>query len=109
MPFTAPDIDGRRLCDISGRVVGRVTAFYRYPPSLDAEWGTAAVTRGRVLTSTHLVDLYDARLAGDVVIVAYPLETIRQAPNHRAMIGNVLSDQHGAEVLSHYRGVAELV
>jgi hypothetical protein len=109
MSFTAPDIIGRRLFDISGRMVGRVVAFYRYPATLDAAWGTAAVTCGHMFSSTHLVDLHDARLAGDTVIVAYPLETIKEAPNHQAIIGDLLSDEHGAEVLTHYRGVSQLV
>jgi len=67
------------------------------------------VTRGHVFSSTHLVDLHDARLVGDTVIVAYPLEIIKQAPNHQAVIGDMLSDNHGVEVLTHYRGVPQLV
>jgi hypothetical protein len=109
MSFRTPDIIGRRLFDISGQMVGRVVAFYRYPAGLNAAWGTAAVTRGHIFSSTHLVDLHDARLAGDTVIVAYPRETIKAAPNHKAMIGDMLSDDHGAEVLAHYRGVTQLV
>jgi hypothetical protein len=109
MSVKKPDIIGRRLFDISGRMVGRVVAFYRYPAALNAPWGTAAVTRGHLFSSTHLVDLHDARLTGDTVIVAYPHETIKGAPNHQAMIGDMLSDGHGAEVLAHYRGVTQLV
>jgi hypothetical protein len=109
MPFTATDLDARRLCDIGGRTVGQVTAFYRYPADLDAPWGVAAVTRGSIFRSTHLVDLYDAVLEQDRVVVAYPLETIMRAPNYRAMVGDTLSDGHAAHVLGHYRGAPQLV
>jgi hypothetical protein len=90
MALTATDVDGRRLCDAGGRTVGRVTAFYRYPANLDAPWGVAAVTSGSLFRSTRLVDLYDATLAADAVMAAYPLEKIRTAPNFEAMIGNTL-------------------
>jgi hypothetical protein len=109
MPFTATDIDGRRLCDIGGRTVGRVTASYRYPADLDAPWGVAAVTRGSIFRSTHLVDLYEASLDEDAVVVAHPLETIKEAPNHHALIGDTLSDDHATHVLGHYRGTPQLV
>lgn len=109
MPFTANDVEGRRLCDIGGRAVGQVTAFYRYPADLDAPWGVAAVTRGSIFRSTHLVDLYDARLDADALVVAYPLETIKEAPNYQALIGDTLSDDHAAHVLGHYRGTPQLV
>ena len=109
MALTATDVDGRRLCDAGGRTVGRVTAFYLDPADLDAPWGVAAVTSGSVFHTTRLVDLYDARLAADVVVVAYPWEKIKTAPNYQAMIGNTLSDDHGSHVLTHYRGTPQLV
>jgi hypothetical protein len=109
MPFTAMDLDQRRLCDIGGRTVGQVTAVYQYPADLDAPWGVAAVTRGSIFRSTHLVDLYDASFDQDRVVVVYPLETIKEAPNYHAMIGNTLSEDHAAHVLAHYRGTPQLV
>jgi hypothetical protein len=109
MMLTPTDVDGRRLCDTSGRTVGRVTAFYRYPADLDAPWGVVAVTSGSVFRSTRLVDLYDARLTADAVVAAYPFETIKTAPNYQAMTGDTLGDEHAVEVLSHYRGAPQLV
>jgi hypothetical protein len=67
------------------------------------------VTSRRPFGSTRLVDLYDARLRGDIVVVSYPLDTIRTAPNHRPIFGDTLSDKHAVDVLTHYRGVSELV
>lgn len=104
MTFTADDVHGRHLHDADGRKVGRVTAFYRYPQSLDTAWHTAAVTRGRFFPATYLVDLRGARLDGDVVTVPHDLETIRRAPSYQAMIGDTLSEPDGLHVLSHYRG-----
>ena len=109
MPFTPMDLDGRQLRDVGGRAVGQVTAFYRYPAELDAPWGVAAVTRGSIFRSTHLVDLYDASLDEDTVVVSYPLETIKAAPNYQALIGDTLSNDHATHVLSHYRGTPQLV
>ena len=109
MPLTATDVDGRRLCDAAGQTVGHVTAFYRYPADLDAPWGVVAVTSGSLLRSTRLVDLFDARIAGDAVITVYPLETIRSAPSYRATAGDTLRIDHATRVLTHYRGVPQLV
>lgn len=103
MLFTAKDAVGRRLCDRDGQTAGRVTALYRYPPELDAPNGAAAVTKGRIVRSTHLVDLRDALLDGDTVIAAYPIALIATAPNHQALVGDTLSDRHATEVLQHYR------
>ena len=109
MPITAADVEGCRLRDTGGRVVGRVTAFYRYPRELDAPWGVAAVTRGTVMRSTHLVDLYDAGIEGDSVVVVYPMDLIKEAPNYQAMLGDTLAEAHASHVLSHYRGASQLV
>lgn len=106
MFLTAKDVVGHRMRDMAGIAVGRVTAFYRYPSRVGATAGAAAVTHGRVVRSTHLVDLLDARLDGDDVIAAYPVALIRTAPNHPALIGDTLSDAHAAEVLLHYQGLA---
>lgn len=106
MLFTAKDVVGRRLCDRHGQPAGRVTALYRYPPELEAPGGAAAVTRGRIVRSTHLVDLRDAVLDGDTVVAAYPIGLIAAAPNHQAIVGDTLSDRHAAEVLEYYRGSA---
>jgi hypothetical protein len=100
--FTAKDVVGRRLCDRDGQPAGRVTALYRYPPELEAAEGVAAVTKGRIVRSTHLVDLRDALLDADTVVAAYPIALIATAPNHRALVGDTLSDRHAAEVLEHY-------
>jgi hypothetical protein len=108
MTLTPADVDERRLCDAGGRIVGRVTAFYHYPAELDAPWGVVAVTTGSIFRTTRLVDLYDATLAADMVISAYPLQQIKTAPNYRAAIGGVLRDDHAAHVLSHYRGAPQL-
>jgi hypothetical protein len=105
--FTAKDVVGHRMRDKAGVAVGRVTAFYRYPPELSATSGVAAVTLGRILRSTHLVDLLDARLDGDEVVAAYPVALIKTAPNHQALVGDTLSDRHAAEVLQHYKGGVE--
>jgi hypothetical protein len=107
MAFTAKEVDGRRLCDCDRRTVGRVTALYRYPAELNAPWGVAAVTSGSFIRSTHLVDLHDAKLDAGTLVVPYPLETIRNAPNYRAMIGDTLSKRDAAHVLGHYRGTPE--
>jgi hypothetical protein len=104
MSLTANDVMGRRLRDKHGTVVGRVTAVVRYPTEVHATGGAAAVTAGRVMRSTHLVDLLDAVLDGDDLVVAYPAATIKTAPNHGAMIGDTLSQGHAAELLQHYRG-----
>jgi hypothetical protein len=110
MPFTAMDLDQRWLCDIGGRTVGQVTAIYEYPADLDAPWGAAAVTRGSVFRKTHLVDLYDASFDQDRVVVAYPLEKIKEAPDYYAMIvGDTLSEDQAAHLLAHYRGTPQLV
>jgi hypothetical protein len=53
--------------------------------------------------------MYDATLAADMVISAYPLQQIKTAPNYRAAIGGVLRDDHAAHVLSHYRRAPQLV
>jgi hypothetical protein len=108
MSFTAPDINGRCMFDIGGRMVDRVTAFKRYPATLDAGWGTAAVTRGYVFPSTTSRGPVRRAPAGNTVIVAYPLETITAAPNYRAVTGDMLSADGGSEVLTHYRGVTQL-
>jgi len=106
MLFTAKDVVGRRLCDRDGQPAGRVTALYRYPPELEASEGVAAVTKGRIVRSTHLVDLRDALLDGDTVVAAYPIALIAAAPNHQALIGDTLSDDDAADVLQHYRSAA---
>lgn len=105
MIFTANDVVGRGVCDSRGRVVGRITAFYRYPSDLEAPWGVAAVTSGRVFKkSTHLVDLSDALIDDGVVVVSYPAEQIDSASSPRPVIGNTLTHEHAIEVLRHYRG-----
>lgn len=105
MFFTAKDVIGHRMRDRAGIAVGRVVAFYHYPPELGTTSGVAAVSLGRTLRSPHLVDLLDARLDGDEVVAAYPVALIGTAPNRRALRGDKLSDRHATEVLQHYRGL----
>ena len=84
MIFIADDVVGRDASDIKGRPIGRVTALYNYPNDLEAPWGVAAVTRGKVFKrSTHLVDLCDAQIDGEVLVVSYPDEKIGDAPYYR--------------------------
>jgi len=104
MIFIADDVLGRRLNDSSGRAIGRITAFYRYPTDLHAPWGVAAVTRGKVFKSTHLVDLCDAQIDDDVLVASYPSEKIEAVPDYRPVIGDTLARYHAVEVLDHYRG-----
>jgi hypothetical protein len=96
------DVVGRRLCDRDGQPPGPVTALYRYLPELDASGGAAAVTKGRIVRSTHLVDLRDTSFDGDTVVAAHPIALISAAPNYQALVGDILSDRHAAEVLKHY-------
>jgi hypothetical protein len=103
MLFTADALVGRRMLDKDGEEVGSVTAWYRYPQDLNAEFGVAAVRTGRVLRSRHLVDLLDASLDEEALTVVYPAALIGAAPYHEPLIGDTLSDQHAADVLAHYR------
>ena len=104
MIFIADDVVGRHASDVKGRPIGRVTAFYNYPTDLEAPWGVAAVTRGNIFKrSTHLVDLCDAQLDGDFLVVSYPNEKIDNAPYYRPLIGYTLAHYHAVEVLDHYR------
>ena len=103
MVFIGDDLVGRPLVDRDGAFVGQVTAWYRYPADLDLPFGVAAVRIGRLIRSTHLVDLSDALLDEQALAVIYPAELIRTAPHHRPMVGNTLSPDHAADVLAHYR------
>ncbi len=104
MIFIADDVLGRRLTDSGGRAIGRVTAFYRYPTDLRAPWGVAAVTRGKLFKTTHLVDLCDAKFDDDTLVVSYPGEKIEAVPHYRPVVGDTLARYHAVEVLDHYRG-----
>lgn len=105
MIFIADDVVGRRLSDSRGRPIGRITAFYNYPTDMHAPWGVAAVMRGKFFKkTTHLVDLCDAQIDGDVLVVSYPGEKIEGAPHYRPLIGYTLAAYHAVEVLVHYRG-----
>jgi hypothetical protein len=67
MIFIEDDVVGRQATDVKDRPIGRITAYYNYPTDLEAPWGIAAATRGKVFKrSTHLVDLCDAQIDGDV-------------------------------------------
>jgi len=101
--FIGDNLIGRPLVDRDGEFVGEVTAWYGYPADLDLPFGTVAVRTGRLIRSTHLVDLSDALLDEQALAVIYPAELIGTAPNHRPMVGNTLSPQHAADVLAHYR------
>lgn len=103
MRFTAEDVLGRRLRDRQGRTVGRISALYHYPAELNAPWGAAVVTYGLVRKSAHLVDLRDALIDDDTVVVAYPAEKIKAAPSYRPPFGDILADQHAIHILNHYR------
>jgi hypothetical protein len=103
MDFSAEDIVGRPMHDNEGKLVGQVTAWYRYPPDLDVPCGAAAVRVGRMLRSTHLVDLLDVAVDARGIDVAYPAELINSAPHHAPMVGDTLSHEHAADVLAHYR------
>ena len=103
MIFVADDVLGRRLTDRSGRAIGRITAFYRYPTDLRAPWGVAAVARGKIFKSAHLVDLCDAKIDEDVLVVSYPGEKIEADPYYQPLVGDTLAEQHAIEVLDHYR------
>lgn len=103
MMFTADEIVGRSVRDSSGKLVGQATAWYQYPQDLDLPCGVAAVRTGRVIRSSHLVDLLNASVDDQNVAVSYPSALISTAPNHEPMIGNTLSHEHAAEVLAHYR------
>jgi hypothetical protein len=105
MIFIADDVLGRHVSDSRGRAIGRVTAFYRYPTDLQAPWGVAAVTRGKVFKKpAHLVDLCEAQINDDGLVVSYPGEKIEAAPHYRPLIGDTLEHDHAVEVLDHYRG-----
>ena len=65
--------------------------------------GVAAVRTGRLMRSTHLVDLIDASVDDQNLNVAYPSELIGTAPNYTPMVGNTLGHEHAAAVLAHYR------
>lgn len=103
MTYTEADIVGRSVRDSNGTVVGRATAWYQYPQDLDVSTGVAAVRTGRVVRSTHLVDLIDASVDDQNLDVAYPSGLISTAPNYTPMIGNTLGHEHAAAVLAHYR------
>lgn len=98
------DIMDRALCDRQGHAVGQVTAFYRYPEKFGAPWGLAEVTRRRMIfmKATNLVDLHDAVIQDGAVVAAYTTEVITSAPDHRPMIGNILTYADAADVLEHY-------
>lgn len=106
MLFTAKDIVGRQLHDQSGRTIGRITAFYRYPTDFNAPWGVAVVTHGRLIRSTRLVDLQDAILDQDAIVAAYRADTINAAPNDPTLIGDMLADEHASQLRVHYRGTS---
>jgi hypothetical protein len=103
MTYAEADIVGRSVRDISGTVVGRATAWYQYPQDLDVRSGVAAVRTGRLMRSTHLVDLIDASVDDQNLNVAYPSELIGTAPYYTPMVGNTLGHEHAAAVLAHYR------
>jgi hypothetical protein len=103
MSLISDSLVSRPLRDRHGELVGHVTAWYRYPQELDAPTGAAAVRTGRVLRTTHLVDLHDASLEGEAIVVIYPIDLITSAPNYRPLVGNTLSPHDAAAVLAHYR------
>ncbi|RSM73218.1 hypothetical protein DMB66_04130 [Actinoplanes sp. ATCC 53533] len=103
MPLSTHDLLGRELRDSGDRSVGTITAVYRYPTDLDAPWGAAAVTHGRILTFTHLVDLQNADLdQASTVQVPHTSHTINTAPNYTPLIGDTLADDDAENVRAHY-------
>jgi hypothetical protein len=104
MQLGLSQLNGCSVRDSNGHPIGRVTAVYRYAPTLQAPWGAAAVTRGQVLRSTHLVDLRSATMNGEHLVVAHPADVVRRAPSHQALLGDMLAERHGTEVLRHYHG-----
>jgi hypothetical protein len=109
MSSSANDLIGRHLCDSANHRVGRITAVYSYPADHDAPWGVAAVTRGWLVRSTHLVDLQGADLHQETVQVPHTRHTISNAPSYTPLIGDTLSDRHAVEIRDHYRGAGHPV
>ncbi|HEV7708610.1 MAG TPA: hypothetical protein VGP16_10490 [Asanoa sp.] len=99
--MTVPLI-GRDLKDRDNRPAGKIRAVYRYPVELAMPWGVAAVVRGRLLRSIHLVDLKDADIDPDGVRVPHARETITSAPHFVPLIGETLSEGHATRVRDHY-------
>ncbi|MEV4620527.1 hypothetical protein AB0J74_17690 [Asanoa sp. NPDC049573] len=95
---------GRDLKDRDNRPAGKIRAVYRYPVELEMPWGVAAVVRGRLLRSIHLVDLEDADIEPDGVRVPHARHTITSAPHFVPLVGETLSEGHAARVRDHYRG-----
>lgn len=107
MSSSIQDLVGRELCDSGHRPVGKITAVYRYPADLHAPWGAAEVTRGSLLSSTHVVDLQDADLGQEAVRVPHSRHTINAAPRCTPLIGDTLADDDAMQVRTHYWGAAQ--
>ena len=95
---------GRALHTRDSRPVGRITAIYRYPETLEAPWGAVAVSAG-LLRGSHLVDLEGAERVDGVLKVPHDRRTIAGAPRVSA-IGDMLSERDAALLRAYYRGVA---
>jgi hypothetical protein len=108
MLMPTDDLIGRHLCDSGSQPVGTITAAYRYPPEMSAPWGVVAVSYGLILR-THLVDLEQAVIEGEVVWVPHTRHVITTAPNYRPRDGETLTDHHAAKVREHYWGAAQPV
>ena len=98
------EILGLPLHDRDVKPVGRITALFRYPADIDAPWGAAQVTRGRLLRTVRLVDLEDADIDPLTVRVPHSKATIVGAPAYLPLFGDTLTENHAADVRAHYRG-----
>jgi len=107
MPTSVFDLVGRDLRDNGNRPVGKITAVYRYPTDLHAPWGAAAVTRGMIHKSIHLVDLQDVDLDQEAVQVPHTSQTINTAPSYTPLMGDTLSERDAEAVRAHYWGAAQ--
>jgi homospermidine synthase len=103
MRLVRSDVIGRTLRDRDGRVVGKLTDFYEYPPGSGDYWGVAEVAgrgRLRLRPARHLVDLTNSQLDGAALVAAHPMAAIRGAP--RVLVEGTMTAQQASSLIAHY-------
>lgn len=89
---------GRTLHDASGHKVGKIEDIYTDDDTGQPEW--IAVTTGLFGSNVSFVPVAGASLAGDDVMVPFPKEQVKEAPNAGA--DGQLSQEEEAHLYGHY-------
>ncbi len=89
---------GRTLHDASGHKVGKIEDIYTDDDTGQPEW--IAVTIGRFGSNVSFVPVAGASLTGDDVMVPFPKEQVKEAPNAGA--DGQLSQEEEARLYGHY-------